>query len=189
MPAILHSMPLECVHALIYSVPLFVAVSTRCREAVPSNGDGGVVWGEEGYENGGGHGGSAEGLGLVDPDLKSTGGSVTSGESEAAVLSRYDTGGEGGGGMLPPLSPLRQSSGEATAPAPQPYQGSEGDTDLVDIEDISVRCMFCDRNFHSRMPLVPTPARLKLLHACDPAAFLSGGHCLLPLPPLIMSQH
>jgi hypothetical protein len=29
------------------------------------------------------------------------------------------------------------------------------------------RCAFFGRNLHSRMPLVPTPARLKLLHACD----------------------
>jgi sialate O-acetylesterase len=26
---------------------------------------------------------------------------------------------------------------------------------------------FFDRNLHTRVPLVPTPARLKLLHACD----------------------
>jgi hypothetical protein len=31
----------------------------------------------------------------------------------------------------------------------------------------AVRCTFFDRKLHSRMPLVPTPARLKLLHACD----------------------
>jgi HrpA-like RNA helicase len=30
-----------------------------------------------------------------------------------------------------------------------------------------VWCAFFDRNLHSRMPLVPTPACLKLLHACD----------------------
>jgi hypothetical protein len=29
------------------------------------------------------------------------------------------------------------------------------------------RCAFFGRNLHSRMPLVPTPARLKLLQACD----------------------
>jgi hypothetical protein len=29
-----------------------------------------------------------------------------------------------------------------------------------------VWCTFLDRNPHSRMPLVPTPARFKLLHAC-----------------------
>jgi hypothetical protein len=29
------------------------------------------------------------------------------------------------------------------------------------------RCAFSDRDLHSRMPLVPTPARLKLEHACD----------------------
>jgi hypothetical protein len=31
---------------------------------------------------------------------------------------------------------------------------------------VLVRCAFSDRNLHSMMPLVPTPARLKLLHAC-----------------------
>jgi hypothetical protein len=31
----------------------------------------------------------------------------------------------------------------------------------------NVRCAFFDRNLHSRIPMVPTPARLKLLHACD----------------------
>jgi hypothetical protein len=30
-----------------------------------------------------------------------------------------------------------------------------------------VRCAFFHRDLHSRMPLVPTPVRLKLLHACD----------------------
>jgi hypothetical protein len=30
-----------------------------------------------------------------------------------------------------------------------------------------VRCALSERNLHSRMPLVPTPARLKLLHAHD----------------------
>jgi hypothetical protein len=29
------------------------------------------------------------------------------------------------------------------------------------------RCAFFDANLHSRMPLVPTPARLKFLHASD----------------------
>jgi hypothetical protein len=41
-----------------------------------------------------------------------------------------------------------------------------------------VRCAFFDGNLHSMMPLVPTPARLTLLHACDPMAFLSGVHFL-----------
>jgi hypothetical protein len=30
-----------------------------------------------------------------------------------------------------------------------------------------VRCAFLDRNLHSVTPLVPTPARFKLVHACD----------------------
>jgi hypothetical protein len=34
-------------------------------------------------------------------------------------------------------------------------------------EGEKVRCAFSDRNLHSRMPLDPTHARLKLLHACD----------------------
>jgi hypothetical protein len=32
---------------------------------------------------------------------------------------------------------------------------------------LSGTCAFWIRNLHSRMPLVPMPARLKLLHACD----------------------
>jgi hypothetical protein len=32
---------------------------------------------------------------------------------------------------------------------------------------LKVQCAFSDEILHSRMPLVPTPARLKLLHACD----------------------
>jgi hypothetical protein len=31
----------------------------------------------------------------------------------------------------------------------------------------AARCAFFDRTLHSRMPLVPTPARLKRCHACD----------------------
>jgi aryl-alcohol dehydrogenase-like predicted oxidoreductase len=48
-----------------------------------------------------------------------------------------------------------------------------------------VRCAFFDRNSHSRMPVVPTPARLKLLQACDQwhssqvSTFLTGSHCKL----------
>jgi hypothetical protein len=41
------------------------------------------------------------------------------------------------------------------------------------------RCAFSDRNLHSRMPLVPTHVRLKLLHACGqsrPMTFLSRVH-------------
>jgi hypothetical protein len=40
------------------------------------------------------------------------------------------------------------------------------------------RCAVFDRHLHPRMPLVPTPARWKLLHAWDPMAFLSGVHFL-----------
>jgi hypothetical protein len=49
----------------------------------------------------------------------------------------------------------------------------------------NARCAFFDRNLHSRMPLVPTPARLKLLQTCDQCyssrAFtpLTGWHCKL----------
>jgi hypothetical protein len=38
-----------------------------------------------------------------------------------------------------------------------------------------VRFFFSDRNSQLRMPLVPTPARLKLLQACDQCHF-SGVH-------------
>jgi hypothetical protein len=49
----------------------------------------------------------------------------------------------------------------------------------------AVRCVFFGRNLHSRMPLVPTPARLKLLQACDQwhssrmSNFLTGSHSKL----------
>jgi hypothetical protein len=48
-----------------------------------------------------------------------------------------------------------------------------------------VRCAIFDGNLHPRMPLVPTPARLKLLQACDQwhssrmSAPLTGSHCKL----------
>jgi hypothetical protein len=45
-----------------------------------------------------------------------------------------------------------------------------------------VRCSFSDRSLHSRMPLDRTHVRLKLEHACDPMAFLSGAQLLLSLP-------
>jgi hypothetical protein len=38
-----------------------------------------------------------------------------------------------------------------------------------------VRCAFSDRNVHSRMPLVPTPARFKRAGVC-PMGFRSGVH-------------
>jgi hypothetical protein len=38
---------------------------------------------------------------------------------------------------------------------------------------LHVRCVL-GRNLHSRIPLVPSPARLKLLHVCDQCKFLSS---------------
>jgi hypothetical protein len=46
---------------------------------------------------------------------------------------------------------------------------------------VDVRCAFSDRNLHSRMPLDPTPARLKLEHACDHCHSSWGVHYLLPV--------
>jgi hypothetical protein len=43
-----------------------------------------------------------------------------------------------------------------------------------------VRCAFFDRNPHSMMPLVPTPVRLKLLHACEQSWHSSRVVTLLP---------
>jgi hypothetical protein len=60
---------------------------------------------------------------------------------------------------------------------------SEADLNAMKHIDDFVRCAFFDRNLHSRMPLVPTPARLKLLQACDQwhssrlSTFLTGSHC------------
>jgi hypothetical protein len=52
-----------------------------------------------------------------------------------------------------------------------------------------VRCSFPARIIlHSRIPLVPTPARLKRCHACDPMAFLSGVHYLLPFALSVTSH-
>jgi hypothetical protein len=42
-----------------------------------------------------------------------------------------------------------------------------------------VRSAFFDRKLHSRMPLVPTSARLKLLHACDQ---WNSSRVVAPLP-------
>jgi hypothetical protein len=48
---------------------------------------------------------------------------------------------------------------------------------------LRVRCAFLGRNLHSRMSTVPTPARLKLLHASDQwhssrvFTLLTGRHC------------
>jgi hypothetical protein len=42
---------------------------------------------------------------------------------------------------------------------------------------------FFDRNLHSRMPLVPTPAPIEALACVWPMPFLSGVNYLLPLPP------
>jgi hypothetical protein len=38
---------------------------------------------------------------------------------------------------------------------------TESDAHRKTIQDMHARCAFFDRNLHSRMPLVPTPARLK----------------------------
>jgi hypothetical protein len=43
------------------------------------------------------------------------------------------------------------------------------------IRQLNVRCAFFDRNLHSRMPLVPTPARLKRA-GVRPMTFLSEVH-------------
>jgi kinesin family protein 6/9 len=66
-----------------------------------------------------------------------------------------------------------------------------------------VRCAFFGINLYSRMPLVPTPARLKLLHACDQYHSswvftpLTGSHCKLcrntvgldPIPLHLFNLH
>jgi hypothetical protein len=41
-----------------------------------------------------------------------------------------------------------------------------------------VRCAFFDRNLHSRMPLVPTPA-CDQCHSSRKFTFLTGSHCKL----------
>jgi hypothetical protein len=57
---------------------------------------------------------------------------------------------------------------------------------LIEIELIClVWCAFFDRNLHSTTPLVPTPARLKLVQACEQchssrvSTFLTSAHCKL----------
>jgi hypothetical protein len=59
----------------------------------------------------------------------------------------------------------------------------------IDVEgsEWAVRCAFFDRNLHSRMPLVPTPARFKLQasrrgnqwHSSRMFTPLTGSHCEL----------
>ena len=43
----------------------------------------------------------------------------------------------------------------------------------------AVRCAFFDWGLYSRMPMVPTPARLKFLHACDVINGIPLAHSLL----------
>jgi hypothetical protein len=48
----------------------------------------------------------------------------------------------------------------------------------------AARCAFFDRNVHSRMPLIPTPARLKRAgghqwHSSRVSTFLTSSHCKL----------
>jgi hypothetical protein len=56
-----------------------------------------------------------------------------------------------------------------------------------------VRCAFFNRNPHSRMPLVPTPARLKRAASSEQAAcdqwHSSRKFTLLPVDIVIVSQH
>jgi hypothetical protein len=41
-------------------------------------------------------------------------------------------------------------------------EGGDLDTTKgISLLEVKVRCAFSDRNLHSRVPLVPTPARLK----------------------------
>jgi hypothetical protein len=59
------------------------------------------------------------------------------------------------------------------------------ESDLMQSRKSSARCAFFYRNSHLRKPLVPTPARLKLLQACDQwhssqvSTFLTSPHCKL----------
>jgi hypothetical protein len=51
------------------------------------------------------------------------------------------------------------------------------------------RCLFSNRNLHSMMPLVPTPARLKLLQACDQYHSSRAVHYRLLFALSMASQH
>jgi hypothetical protein len=78
---------------------------------------------------------------------------------------------------------FNKQSGTTAYAKPAEFAPGAGDNDIEDL--LFVRCAFSDRILHSRMPLAPTPARLKLLHACDQwhssRVFtpLIGWHCKL----------
>jgi hypothetical protein len=57
------------------------------------------------------------------------------------------------------------------------HQNTEG----TEARDYRVRCSVCDRNLHSRMPLDPTPARLKRTYARVTNGLLLGSPLLLPV--------
>jgi hypothetical protein len=68
---------------------------------------------------------------------------------------------------LGPLTTLGTFPYSGKLPVAHSSELDAGGTTLYVNLATDVRCAFCDRNLHSRMPLVPAPARLKLLHARD----------------------
>jgi hypothetical protein len=75
-------------------------------------------------------------------------------------------------------------SARGTAATPEVKYGFTDDPNALDHSSTGYGARF-DGKLHSRMPLVPTPARLKLLQACDQwhssrvSPFLTSSHCKL----------
>jgi SAM-dependent methyltransferase len=63
-------------------------------------------------------------------------------------------------GLLPLVAP----GGRLVIALPLPYRAKRWEHPAA---ASAARCAFLERKLHSRMPLVPTPARVKLEHACD----------------------
>jgi hypothetical protein len=64
------------------------------------------------------------------------------------------------------VAPAGGDGSGSTFPAYISEESSSDESDIGDSPWLMVRCAFFDGGLHSRMPLVPTPARLKLLYAC-----------------------
>jgi hypothetical protein len=72
---------------------------------------------------------------------------------------------------------VRLNDATASIVVPVTVEGTLGPSVIVngDFETV-VRCTFSNRNLHSRMPVVPSSVRLKLLHACDQWHASRGAH-------------
>jgi hypothetical protein len=94
------------------------------------------------------------------------GGDGEGGKGEKGKEAAPKTSGSGAltqAGAITPVKPIDGFSARWDHIRNRVLDAPAGTTTTVAV----VRCAFSDRNLHSRMPFVPTPARLKLLHARD----------------------